>query len=45
VTLAATKSTFELSGEIVRVSAPVFGAPDSGAALPTEAFGLLAAGS
>jgi hypothetical protein len=46
VTFAATKSTFELSGEIASVSAPA-GLLElvSGAAFETDAFGLFAAGS
>src|SRR5881227_2462391 len=45
VTFAATKSTFELSGEIVSVSAPA-GLLEfvSGAAFETDALGLFAAG-
>src|SRR5262245_60598096 len=45
VTFDATKSTFEFSGEMVKVSPPVLGAPDSAPALLTDALGLLAAGS
>src|SRR5436309_9497476 len=45
VTLAATNSTFEFSGLIVNFSPPAgLAVFDSGAAFPTDAFGLLAAG-
>jgi hypothetical protein len=45
VTLAATNSTFEFSGEITSFSVPAgFAELDSGAAFATVAFGLFAAG-